>query len=202
MRRRDFVGQLGLGAAAFTIPALASTHGPSVPEPPGSNRHGHAGENTEDNDQGNAQGHGGNVNAVVSFGQWSKNVDAAGNPIPLDRFPNLSPRAANNHQVQPFRVTIRRGGSVSFLIGGVHQILVYGPGTQLADVSSAVLEPGVPPLVNDPNGRIYRGLDPRALLPVQDRLETVHFPDRGNFLVVCGVLPHFQEGMHGFVHVA
>jgi hypothetical protein len=29
----------------------------------------------------------------------------------------------------------------------------------------------------------------------------VNFKDPGRYLVVCGVLPHFNEGMHGYVNV-
>jgi hypothetical protein len=57
----------------------------------------------------------------------------------------------------------------------------------------------MPPLIADPNRRIYRGLDP-SLVP-QDRVEVVHFDQPGTYLVMCGVLPHFLEGMVGFVRV-
>lgn len=62
--------------------------------------------------------------------------------------------------------------------------------------------PGPPPFpgfVDDPQDRIYRGLDPR--LQPQDRVETVTFASKGVHLVVCGLVPHFNEGMHGFVKV-
>jgi hypothetical protein len=37
---------------------------------------------------------------------------------------------------------------------------------------------------------------------LQDRVEVVHFPDPGTFLVICGVLPHFvTDQMYGFVKV-
>jgi len=58
---------------------------------------------------------------------------------------------------------------------------------------------GFPAMIDDPNNRIYRGLDPRPL--PQDRVEVVHFDEPGLYLVICGVLPHFQEGMWGFVRV-
>ncbi len=74
----------------------------------------------------------------------------------------------------------------------------------------------VPPLIDDPNNRIYRGLDPSVLpmlpgstppQPLQDRIETVRFPNPGKFLVICDVLPHFfdvptgQFIMFGYVRV-
>lgn len=146
--------------------------------------------------------------ATVAFGQWDANPTN-----PFDRFPTNSDRTRNVHKVLPFEVEIEEGGAVNFIISGVHQILIYDNGFEIGDVSPANLEPGGPPLVNDPNGRIYRGLDPRVLtyatlvgnppapLLVQDRVESVNFPHRGRYLVVCGVLPHFLEGMHGFVKV-
>jgi hypothetical protein len=36
---------------------------------------------------------------------------------------------------------------------------------------------------------------------VMDRVESVNFKEPGRYLVVCGVLPHFLEGMHGYVNV-
>jgi hypothetical protein len=36
----------------------------------------------------------------------------------------------------------------------------------------------------------------------QDRVEVVQFPEKGLFLVICGVLPHFaNDGMYGWVNV-
>ena len=52
------------------------------------------------------------------------------------------------------------------------------------------------------DGRVYRGLDPSLpLLALQDRVEAVHFPEKGLYLVICGVLPHFQDDMYGWVRV-
>ena len=81
----------------------------------------------------------------------------------------------------------------------------YDKRTRLSDINTSLLVaptgPGnIPPiLINDPNNRIYRGLDP-SLLP-QDRVEVVQFDEPGLYLVICGVLPHFREGMYGFVRV-
>lgn len=134
-------------------------------------------------------------NATVSFGQWRSDP-------PLDRFPDQSPRLHNQHQQIPFKVKIKAGGSVNFIIGGFHQIIVYDDGTQPEDINTTLIVPGSSPpgLIDDPNGRIYRGLNPR-LLP-QDRVEVVHFPKPGTYLVICGVLPHFvNDNMFGFVRV-
>jgi plastocyanin len=101
-------------------------------------------------------------------------------------------------------VNIKAGGTVNFIIGGFHHVLVYDNRTQPSDINKNLLiaptAGGLPPiLINDPNNRIYRGLDP-SLQP-QDRVEVVHFDKPGVYLVICGVLPHFQEGMYGFVRV-
>ncbi len=144
-------------------------------------------------DEGNVQD-----SATVSFGGWMTS------PV-LDRFPNENPRTANHHALIPERVRIKVGGTVNFVIAGFHQVIVYDHGTQPGDINTnlviAPTGPGnIPPLlINDPNNRIYNGLDP-SLLP-QDRVEVVQFDKPGLYLVICGVLPHFREGMYGFVRV-
>ena len=134
-------------------------------------------------------------NATVSFGSWMTSP-------PLDRFPNLSPITANHHELIPQVARIKAGGTVNFIIAGFHHVLVYDDGTQPGDINASLTVPptnGGPPLINDPDDRIYRGLDP-SLQPT-DRVEVVHFANPGTYLVICGVLPHFQEGMRGFVKV-
>ncbi len=192
MKRRDFVSRLGLGSAALITPAVGSAAPPRAQQA-AADEHSHG--------NGNGPMHGSDANAVVSFGQWKTEP-------PLDRYPNAPlPPPTNNHQLLPARVTIKAGGSVSFIISGLHQILVYGPGVRPEDINTT--EPtgaattGMPlgvPLVNDPNNRIYRGPDP-SLLPSLDRVESVHFPNPGRYLVICGIRPHFLEGMFGYVQV-
>ena len=148
------------------------------------------------------------ANATVSFGQWQTDP-------PLDRFPNLSPRDRNNHELIPNEVTIKAGGAVNFIIGGFHHPIVYDAGTQPGDidVNNTTTTTGPTPspavlLINDPTDRIYRGLDP-SLQPLdrsgafgQDRVEVVFFPKPGTYLVICGVKGHFvNDGMFGFVTV-
>jgi hypothetical protein len=138
------------------------------------------------------------ANATVSFGQWQTSP-------PVDRFPNNSPRFQNQHQLIPHTAIVQAGGAVNFIIGGFHHVLVYAPGTRPTDIDVNNTTPttGTPagvPLINDARNRIYRGLDP-SLHP-QDRVEVVHFPNRGLYLVICGVLPHFvDDDMFGFVRV-
>jgi plastocyanin len=130
---------------------------------------------------------------------------------PLDRFPNNAstqfPRTRNHHRLTPEIATIKAGGTVNFIIGGFHVVTVYDDGTEPTDINTSLITtvangPG-PPIINDPNRRIYRGLDPTVLPPTaaQDRVEVVHFDRPGRFLVICSVLPHFQEGMYGYVRV-
>src|SRR6266436_9407025 len=82
------------------------------------------------------------ANATVSFGQWQTDP-------PLDRFPNLSPRDRNNHQLIPNEVTIKAGGAVNFLIGGFHQAIVYDDGTQPEEIN--VNTPTPPTTTRGPN---------------------------------------------------
>src|SRR5262245_34765692 len=157
--------------------------------------------------------------ATVSFGQWQTGPTAGPPPAQeLDRFPNLSPRLRNNHQLIPNVVTINAGGAVNFIIGGFHHPIVYGNGTQPESINVNIPSPATTtrgpnpfppvPLVDDPTNRIYRGLDPSqqpldlggAFL--QDRVEVVYFPNPGTYLVICGIRGHFvNDGMFGFVTV-
>jgi hypothetical protein len=137
------------------------------------------------------------ANATVSFGAWKTDP-------PLDRFPNVSPRIPNQHDILPQRIRVRAGGAVNFVIGGLHEPIVYKD-TQPGAINSSLTTPstGTPagvPLINDPANRVYRGLDP-SLQP-QDRVEVVHFGKPGNYLVICGVQPHFvNDGMYAFIRV-
>jgi plastocyanin len=138
-------------------------------------------------------------NATVSFGAWKP---------PFDRMTQPPAAAFNAHVVIPQIAKIKAGGTVNFIISGLHQVIVYDDGTQPSDISLANQiggfpgPPQLPPLIDDPNRRIYRGLDPRPLFPnVLDRVEVVQFENPGTYLVICGVVPHFQAGMYGFVKV-
>lgn len=182
MKRREFVGKLGVGSAGIVA---GSALGTRITSAVGQHDH--------------AQVDGPLAQASVSFGQWM---------TPLSRFPSVNDRTRNQHLLIPYVATIQAGGSVNFIIAGFHEVLIYAPGTQLGDVDGTKLAaatgtppPGgaFPPLVNDDTNRVYRGLDP-SLFP-QDRVESVTLAEKGTYLVVCGVLPHFQEGMHGFVKV-
>jgi hypothetical protein len=141
------------------------------------------------------------ANATVSFGQWRQGLDR----VAL----NPPPPPTNGHAVLPFTALVKAGGAVNFVIAGLHQVVVYGPGKQPSDVNTSLLfpdpnpaPPDFPPLIDDPDNRVYRGPDPRALFPNLDRVEVVHFPTPGLHLVICGVLPHFaNDDMYGWVRV-
>lgn len=137
-------------------------------------------------------------NATVSFGQWMSSP-------PLDRWPNVSnTRFRNTHAMVPNQVTIKAGGSVNFIVSGLHNIAVYADGTapQDIDTGALVFTTGTPndvPIIDDATNRIYRGLDP-TLQPI-DRVEVVEFLTPGTYLVICGIRPHFLGGMYGYVRV-
>jgi hypothetical protein len=155
------------------------------------------------------------ANATVSFGQWPTDP-------PLDRHPNLAPLNRNGHGVIPNVTTIKAGGTVNFIIAGAHQIAVYDNGVRPGDIDTTLLiSPtggGPPVLIDDPDRRIYRGPDlsvmPHLSIPppvapppaspqfITDRVEVVHFPNRGVYLVICTVVFHFtNDNMYGWVRV-
>jgi hypothetical protein len=191
MKRREFVEKIGLGSAAIVAGgAIVGSARPISSSAQGGHDH--------------DQVDGPLASATVSFGQWRTDP-------PLSRFPNVSPPPANQHLLIPYIATIKEGGSVNFVVAGFHHILVYAPGTRTTDINTALTVPVTspppppapspfPPLIDDPAGRVYRGLDP-SLVP-QDRVEVVTFAKQGKYLVVCGFFPHFvNDNMHGFVQV-
>ena len=137
----------------------------------------------------------GNAHATVVFGQWN---------TPMDRFTGAFGPPNVGHHVSPDEVTIGVNGSVAFLIGGFHLVLVYDDGKLHQDVNTSAVIPGVPgvspPLIEDMNNILYRGLDPRRPATGVDRIEVVHFHKPGRYLMACGVLPHFHE-MFGYIRV-
>jgi plastocyanin len=189
MKRRSFFGKAGLGSAALAVTGMGS-----------------AALAHEHEDHQHEEATGPLASATVSFGQWQTTP-------PFDRFPNINNRNRNQHQLIPYEVTIRAGGSVNFIIAGFHHIVVYGNGTRPEDINVAsTIVPSVgmpdPLLINDPVNRVYRGLDPSVFRPasgvgyvIQDRVEVVHFHEPGLYLVICGVLVHFNDGMIGYVRV-
>ena len=184
MKRREFVERLGVGSIGLVAAATGASRTTKAK--------GHQHHETVD---------GPLANVVMTFGAWMTTPA-------LDRFPNNNDRTRNLHQVQPYNAKIKAGGTVSFNISGVHQILIYGEGTTLDTITRTIVGAVPPPdpaafpgFIDDPINRIYRGPDPRVFFPSQDRVEVVSIADPGTYLVVCGVVPHFLEGMHAWIKV-
>ena len=194
MERRQFLTKLGAGSVAAAVSAGDSAgHAAS----PAQNEHAHP---TVPAVFGTL------ANATVSFGAWESAAEGATPPhnSELDRYPNLSPATRNYNRLTPSTATIQTGGTVNFVISGLHQVVVYAPGKTPEDVNTALVRPttGTPPgvpLINDPTDRVYAGLDPST--QPRDRVEAVQFPTPGLHLVICGVQAHFVEGMFGYVNV-
>lgn len=145
-----------------------------------------------------AQGHGHKElsgplsTATVSFGYWPEGSNRFTTP--------RAPQAPNGHALLPYDVKVKAGGTVNFIVAGFHLITVYAPGKTVDDVNVASLAPGsVPPgLIDDAEGRVYFGIDPRTM--PQDRVEVVQFANSGRHLVICAVLPHFRSNVHPPMH--
>lgn len=182
MKRREFVGKVGIGSAVLlTGGALEARQ-----------KHDHSPIN------------GDKAQATVAFGQWVA-FDRFNNPPGPGTPPNPpggpNDRTKNHHVLTPFEVQIKPGGAVSFIISGFHQVAIYAPGVKLEDINPALVVPGsAPPLIDDPEGRVFRGVDPRTV--GQDRIENVTLSEKGTYLVICAVQPHFvNDRMHGFISV-
>jgi len=152
---------------------------------------------------------------TVGFGA-GMNTNQPGNPL--------------NHHVIPEIVRVNVGDVVSFAVAGFHIIRVYGDGVKLSDVKAVIpdeceINPippatfpatcgpaGLPPVV--PAGTLnvyYNGINglvspqpgpPFALpSPATNRVETVSFLQPGRFLVICAVLPHFNDKMYAWIEV-
>lgn len=183
MKRRAFVERLGFGSAALAAAGVFGSRASA----------GALAQNGHDHSQVD----GPLASATVSFGQWKTDP-------PLDRHAGPTPPPTNQHLLIPYMPKIKVGGSVSFIISGLHQVAIYSPGTTLETIDATIVVPsgtGFPPLVADPANRIYRGPNPVPLLPFLDRVEVVTLADPGTYLVICTVLPHFNEGMHGWINV-
>ena len=131
------------------------------------------------------------------------------------------------HLLLPRTVHLRAGGIVNFVVGGVHEIFVYKPGTTPDDVLlNAPPFPGsdfinyglLPSGLPDANILLYVGVNPgnnafptganpaRPPNPLtrsnlQNRVESVYFAEPGTYLVICNINPHFRSGMYAWVKV-
>ncbi len=181
MKRREFVGKFGVGSAA-----LLSVSGSAA-----------SAADTKDH-QGHHPLDGPLASATVSFGAWPS--------TPYDRLAPPAPGPPPNvHLLMPNTVTIKVGGSVNFIVAGFHNIAVYAPPKKVEDINVGMTmptpgaPPGFPPLINDPDQRVFRGVF--AFGMSQDRVEVVQFTRPGRHLVICAFLPHFNDNMYGWVRV-
>lgn len=202
MKRREFFERASLGSAGIVALAQGAANAQS---------------NTNEHIHGAISGP--LATATVSFGAWASGVN---------RRPNIGAAASlpnNVHALIPNEVEIKAGGTVNYIIAGFHVIAVYGNNKRPQDIAVNVTVPPfgapTPQIIDDPVDRVYRGTDPTvmpflqgptqpAVAPpgappfqpvLQDRAEVVHFPSPGNYLVICAVLPHFKQGMYGYVNV-
>jgi len=186
MNRREFVEKLGAGSAvAVAGGVLAGSLTQRSAE-------------AQESEHDHTPISGPLATATVSFGAWPPHDRLA--PLP----PNTPP--PNVHQLIPNTTTIKAGGTVNFIVAGFHNIAVYGNGTKPGDINAAIRKtiPGAPPtfpqLIDDENNRVFRGI--AAFPPTNiDRVEVVHFPKKGEYLVICAFVPHFEDNMWGWVKV-
>jgi hypothetical protein len=131
--------------------------------------------------------------------------------------------------VIPDTIRINAGDVVNFSVAGFHIIRVYGNGVTLSNIKALIpdeceinpLPPatfpatcGPPPVPVVPAGTLsvyYQGINglvspqpgpPFALpSPAINRVESVSFSDVGRYLVICAVLPHFNDKMYAWIEV-
>jgi hypothetical protein len=130
-------------------------------------------------------------------------------PVSFGRGLNTAqPGNAVNHAILPDEIQMKEGGVLHFLVAGLHQVVVYSPGTTPEDI---VIPDGDAFFINDPTNRLYLGITPAGGPPgtpasvnpsnAMNRLESVTLGERGTYLVICNVRQHFQDGMFAFVRV-
>lgn len=140
------------------------------------------------------------------------------------------PGNAENHHILPNVIKVHTGDVVNFVVGGLHVIRVYERGVRLSDVKDAIPDecevnpvppatfpancftqtpvPVIPPLDLDVYYEGLNSLGPPPPVPpfapvsiAQNRVETVAFLNPGRYLVICAVLPHFNDHMYAWVEV-
>jgi len=118
-----------------------------------------------------------------------------------------------NHHILPREIALRSGGVVTFMVAGFHQIIVFGQGV----VQGQIAVPPTGLFIFDPTPPSslpvhYQGLRPAGgpapgivstsnPSNAQNRIESVSFPETGDYLVICNVRPHFVDGMWAVVKV-
>ncbi len=120
------------------------------------------------------------------------------------------PGNAANHHILPREIRVRKNGVVNFVVAGFHQPIIYFPGVTPAHIA---LPPATSLFINfDLGHAFYVGIAPAGGPPpgtpakaepanASNRVESVSFPDTGDYLVICNVRPHFLDGMWAIVKV-
>ena len=119
------------------------------------------------------------------------------------------PGNAANHHVLPAVIKVKAGGVVNFAVAGFHQIFIYQPGK----TPQQVVVPAAGLFINDVDRLYYRGIVPAGGPPpgtpataepsnASNRVEPVSFAERGTYLVICNVRPHFLDGMKAWIVVS
>ena len=144
----------------------------------------------DDKDDGDGDG---KLSVTVSFGA-GLNTAQPGN--------------AANHHILPPVIKVRKGGVVNFIVAGFHQPMVYLPGVKHDDI----IVPPAGTFINHTTNLFYRGIafaggpppgTPATAQPANssNRVESVSFPEAGDYFVLCNVRPHFLDGMFATVRV-
>jgi plastocyanin len=137
--------------------------------------------------------------ATIEFGR-----DDLGSPFPPPSGHDQSGHSRDS--LFPQEVVIDKGGTVTFKMGasGVHEVAIYAPGTKPDDINASLLSPPAPgcppvPTINDPNNRLAIVSD--QICEGGSPAPTYTFNTPGRYLVICTFLPHFEDGMWGWVAV-
>ena len=120
------------------------------------------------------------------------------------------PGNAANHHILPREIKVRKDGVVNFVVAGFHQPIIYFPGVTPAHIALPTTPNAL--FINfDLPHAFYVGIAPaggplRTPATAQpanasNRVESVSFPDVGDYLVICNVAPHFLDGMWAIVKV-
>lgn len=123
------------------------------------------------------------------------------------------PGNSANHHILPREIALHRGGVVTFMVAGFHQIIVFAQGV----VQGQIAVPPAGLFIYDPAPPdslpiLYLGLRPAGGPPpgiaatsdpsnAQNRIESVSFSEPGDYLVICNVRSHFVDGMWAMVKV-
>lgn len=136
------------------------------------------------------------------------------------------PGNSANHHILPQTIKVRVGDVVNFAVAGLHFIRAYENGVTLTDVLAQIPDvceinpvPNLPECINGPVPTVpvgtlptyYIGIDPFASpqpgppfaqpSAAINRVEPVAFLKPGKYLVICAVLPHFNDKMYAWVIV-